>query len=346
MTRATLTIDTDAVVANWQALDALSGSVVQTGAVVKADAYGLGVGPVAKILQNAGARRFFVALASEGAELREVLGPTAEINIFSGHMDGDTDHILRHDLTPMLNSPEQVQRHQEMGNFHAYGIQIDTGMGRLGMQPSDWVTLNHSRLRPSLVMSHLACADEPNHPMNSKQLATFRELTDGLGYQRSLSATGGILLGPDYHFDLTRPGIGIYGGLPFADARAVARLLLPVIQIRTLKTGETVGYGNTWTAKRSSQVATVAGGYADGLLRSLSSIGKLYAGEKPCPILGRVSMDLISVDVTDLGHVPEHLDILCKHQTIDQLAGMASTIGYEILTSLGARYDRRYISTP
>ena len=341
MSNPNLIIDTDAIAANWQALDAMTGC--QTAAVVKADAYGLGVGPVAKRLQNAGATRFFVALANEGAELRDVLGPKPEINIFSGHMDGDTDVILRHGLTPVLNSPEQLKRHQTMPDMHPYGIQIDTGMGRLGMQPSDWVALNHSSLQPTLVMSHLACADEPDHAMNAKQLATFRELTDGFGYQRSLSATGGILLGPDFHFDLTRPGIGMYGGEPFADARSVVTLSLPVVQTRALKPGDTVGYGNTWAARMPSKIATVAAGYADGLLRSLSGQGQLYSDGTPCPIVGRVSMDLITVDVTHLENAPETLDILCKQQSVDQLAGMAGTIGYEILTSLGARYDRRYI---
>ena len=342
MSNATLTIDLDAIAANWRALAALSGAAAQTGAVVKADAYGLGVAPVAKRLADTGATRFFVALASEGVELRKILGPDAEINIFSGHMQGDTDLILRHKLTPILNSPEQLLRHQEMGKLHPFGIQIDTGMGRLGMQPLDWLALNHEQLRPSLVMSHLACSDEPGHPMNAQQLSVFKELTDGLGYQRSLSATGGILLGPDYHFDLTRPGIGLYGGLPFEGGRPVVELSLPVVQIRNLQPGDTVGYGNTWAARKVTKIATVAAGYADGLLRSLSNKGQLFAAGTACPIVGRVSMDLITVDVSHLDHTPDTLEILCKQQNIDQLATLGGTIGYEILTSLGPRYKRRY----
>ncbi len=342
MSNATLTIDLDAIAANWRALAALSGDAAQTGAVVKADAYGLGVGPVAKRLAQAGATRFFVALASEGAELRGILGPNAEINIFSGHMQGDTDLILQHNLTPMLNSPEQLQRQQNMGDSHPFGIQIDTGMGRLGMQPPDWAALNHGQLRPTLIMSHLACADQPDHPMNAHQLKVFLQLTDGLGFQRSLSATGGILLGPDYHFDLTRPGIGLYGGLPFESGDPVVELFLPVVQIRILQPGNTVGYGNTWTARKTTKIATVAAGYADGLLRSLSNNGQLFAAGAACPIVGRVSMDLITADISNLDHTPDTLDILCEQQNIDQLATLAGTIGYEILTSLGLRYQRRY----
>ena len=192
----------------------------------------------------------------------------------------------------------------------------------------------------TLVMSHLACADEPDHPANDAQIKTFLSMTAGLRCPRSLAATGGILLGPDYHFDLTRPGIGLYGGLPFAAARPVVTLDLPVIQTRNLKTGETAGYGCAFVAARDTVIATVSAGYADGLIRAMSGNATLYAGDQPCPLAGRVSMDLLTVDVTDLDVVPDSLQILGPHQTVDQLAETAGTIGYEILTSLGPRYDR------
>ena len=195
---------------------------------------------------------------------------------------------------------------------------------------------------PRLVMSHLACADEPDHPMNAQQLACFKEMTDGLDVRRALSATGGILLGPDYHFDLVRPGIGLYGGLPFEDAKSVVRVECPVIQVRDVAAGETVGYGNTWSAERPSRVATISAGYADGILRAISNNAVLFDGDTPCPLVGRVSMDLITVDVTHLPHPPRALDLICAHQTVDELAQNAGTIGYEILTSLGGRYTRRY----
>jgi len=196
--------------------------------------------------------------------------------------------------------------------------------------------------RPRLLVSHLACADEPGHPMNHHQLATFRAMTEGCEVPRSIAATGGILLGPDYHLDLTRPGIGLYGGAPFTDAYPVVALDLPVIQIRDVAQGETVGYGGAWTASGPVRIATLAAGYADGVLRYLTNRATVWAGDTPCPVVGRVSMDLLTVDVTHLPEVPESLALLGAHQGIDDLAEAAGTIGYEILTALGDRYRRRY----
>jgi len=218
-------------------------------------------------------------------------------------------------------------------------------MNRLGMEAADWAAtrpmLEAGAL--TLVMSHLACADEPDRAENASQLKQFIDMTAGVTAPRSLSATGGILLGPDFHFDLTRPGIGLYGGLPFKDAQPVVRLSLPVIQIRDVAEGEFVGYGGSFIAKRPTRIATVSAGYADGLIRHMSSIAQLHDEERLCRLAGRVSMDLLTVDITDLPGTPEHLDILGPHQTVDTLAEAAGTIGYEILTSLGPRYQRRYI---
>ena len=180
--------------------------------------------------------------------------------------------------------------------------------------------------------------------MNAWQLGQFRQMTEGLGVPRSLSATGGILLGPDYHFDLTRPGVGLYGGQPFAESRPVARLSLPVIQLREVAAGEAVGYGCSWEAQTPARIATVASGYADGLHRVLSNNAQLWSGDTPCPLVGRVSMDLITVDVTDLPEDPGYLTLLGPHQGVDRLAAAAGTIGYEVLTSLGNRYSRQYLS--
>lgn len=337
-----LHIDLDAVIANWRALDALSAG--ETGAVVKADGYGLGAAQVARALAGAGARSFFVATAREGADLRDVLGPSAEIYVFSGHMAGDTDPIRDAALIPLLNSAEQAARHRAALPDAPYGVQLDTGMNRLGLEAADWAGLRDGlETGPMrLVMSHLACADEPAHAQNAAQLAAFTAMTEGVTVPRSLAATGGILLGPAYHFDLTRPGVGLYGGLPYASARPAIRLSLPVVQVRDLAPGETVGYSATYTAPAPRKIATVSGGYADGLIRALSGRATLYAGDTPCPVAGRVSMDLITVDVTGLRDMPDHLDILCPAQTVDDLAEAAGTIGYEILTSLGARYDRLY----
>ena len=342
MSTGRLAIDLSAVVANWRALDAMTAC--ETGAVVKANAYGLGAVEVARALARAGVRKFFVAVAEEGAELRRAVGPGPVILVFSGHMEGDSNLIRDHDLTPMINSVDQMLRHVERTPRQSFSIQLDTGMNRLGIEPEEWAALRDIAIAqmPILIMSHLACADEPDHPMNAKQLRIFRELTAGIDVPRSLSATGGILLGPEWHFDLTRPGIGLYGGLPFAQAQPVVTLDLPVIQIRELAPGETVGYGNTWTAPRRSRIATVAAGYADGLIRAMGPRAWLYHGDTACPVRGRVSMDLITVDVSGLAHEPERLTILGRQQGVDELARAAGTIGYEILTSLGPRYVRSY----
>lgn len=346
MATASLTIDLDAIAANWRALDRMSSSATQTAAVVKADAYGLGMTRVARTLAQAGARRFFVAATEEGAALRQILGPGPEINILSGHMAGDTDMIADLDLVPMLNSLDQITRHFEALPGRPFGIQLDTGMNRLGMEPDDWAAVAQIVLDagPQLLMSHLACSDAPNAALNAQQLATFHALTDGLGIPRSLSATGGILLGKDYHFELTRPGIGAYGGAPWADALPVVGLSLPVIQTRMVEAGEYVGYSMGFQATRPTHVATLAAGYADGISRATAQKGKLWHGDQPCPILGRISMDMIAVDITHLTETPTALDLIGPHQGVDAVGAFSGTIGYEVLTSLGGRYNRRYLS--
>lgn len=336
-----LQIDIGAIVANWKALAAKAPGA-RAAAVVKADGYGLGAAHVAPALYEAGARDFFVALAQEGRAIRPLLPDDARINVLSGHMAGE-------DLTglvPVLNSPEQFFRDRTTRPGQPFAIQLDSGMNRLGMEPAEWAGLRDEAIaaRPDFIMSHLACADEPDHPANAAQLTAFREMTEGCDVPLSLAATGGILLGPDYHFDLVRPGVGLYGGMPFADARQVVRLSLPVIQTRSVQPGELVGYGATWYAGAATRVATVAAGYADGVLRALSSSGaSLYAGGVACPIVGRVSMDLITADVSALSQVPEALDLICDEQPIDAVADFAGTIGYEILTSLGNRYPRTWL---
>ncbi|MCR8550209.1 alanine racemase [Salipiger sp. P9] len=342
MAQAQLTIDLAAIRANWRALAQLTTG--EAGAVVKANAYGLGVERVVPALAAEGARRFFVAAAEEGIAVRRALGPGPEICVFSGHMDGDAAVLRDHRLTPMINSIDQMLRHVEALPGHPFGIQLDSGMNRLGMEPAEWSALRDIALaqKPVLLMSHLACADEREHGMNDFQLRSFRAMTDGIDVPRSLSATGGILLGPDYHFEVTRPGVGIYGGLPFVEASPVVTLTLPVIQIRDVAPGEAVGYGNAFVARVPTRVATVAAGYADGIHRALAPKGSLWAGEIRCKILGRVSMDLITVDVTAVKQVPEHLELLGPHQGIDTVADAVGTIGYEILTSLGSRYARSY----
>ncbi|TPE50746.1 alanine racemase [Amaricoccus solimangrovi] len=346
MARARLTIDLDAIASNWRALASIAGPRVETAAVLKADAYGLGADRVGPALAAAGARSFFVALAEEGAALRAALGPGPSIRVLGGLMPGDAALCREATLTPCLNSPAQLAEFEAELPGARCALQIDSGMRRLGFAPAE-LTACAGRLRalrPDLVMSHLACADVPGHPCNAVQLDRFTEGSALFpGVPRSLAATPGTLLGPAWHFDLVRPGIGLFGGLPFAAALPVVRLALPVIQTRAVAPGEPVGYGAAWTAERPSVVATVSGGYADGLLRAIASGGvALYAGETACPLIGRVSMDLLTVDVTDLAEVPAELEILNAHQGVDDLARAAGTIGYEILTSLGDRYERVY----
>ncbi|MEM9523038.1 MAG: alanine racemase [Pseudomonadota bacterium] len=345
MGTGTLTIDLNAIVDNWRALDAMSPPRVATAAVVKADGYGLSARHVARKLTDAGVRQFFVAVAEEGAAVRRAVGPEPTINVFSGHMAGDAALLSRDNLIPMLNSIKQYARHLQQLPGHPFGVQLDTGMNRLGMEPEEWAVAAGDMLEkePILMMSHLACADDPGDPMNERQLMTFRRLTDGISVPRSLAATGGILLGSHYHFDLTRPGIGIYGGAPFTTAKTVIRLSLPVIQVRTLTPGESVGYGAAWTARDHAEIATVSAGYADGFVRRLGDRAMLYSGDTPCRLAGRVSMDLLTVDVSHLDEAPDHLDLFCDAQNVERLAGAAGTINYEILTQLGGRYGRTYI---
>jgi len=348
--RARLTIDLGAVVANWRELDAASGPEVETAAVLKADGYGLGAGPVGRALAGAGAQSFFVALAEEGAALRDTLGPGPAIFVFAGLMAGDAKLCQRFQLTPCLNSVAQMNDFIHQCDGLPCAVQVDSGMHRLGLEPAELGSVAHlmPRLAPRLVISHLACADEPGHPQNERQRAAFVALAARVpGARRSLGATGGVLLGPAFHFDMTRPGVGLYGGLPFAGARPVVTLSLPVVQVREVAPGEAVGYGATWVAAGPSRIATVAAGYADGLLRALGGHGmKLWAGNAACPVVGRVSMDLITVDVTGLREVPDALEVLNGVQGVDALAAAAGTIGYEILTGLGARYERVYLGNP
>ena len=340
MSTATLNIDLEAIADNWRALANIAQ--VETAAVVKANGYGLDSGRVGQHLAAAGARQFFVAVAEEGVILRRAIGSGPSISVFSGHMAGDAEAISGAKLTPIINSVDQMLRHVEALPGHPFGLQLDTGMNRLGMEPAEWSALRDIALaqNPTLIMSHLACADDPSHPMNEIQRAAFDDMTQGLDVPRSLSATGGIMMGPDYHYDLVRPGIGLYGGLPFADAKPVVSLDIPVIQIREVAVGETVGYSNAWTAEVPSKVATISAGYADGLIRAMGAKAIVYANGVAVPVIGRVSMDLITVDVTSLSKMPDTLQLLGPHQTVEDVSGFAGTIGYEILTSLGARYKR------
>ena len=343
---ARLTVDLDAIATNWRALDGISPPEVETAAVVKADGYGCGAERVGPALARAGARTFFTALPAGAARLRRILGSEPVIYVLDGFEPEDETTFRTHDLRPVLNSRRQVERWFAACPGMPAAVQIDTGMNRLGMEEVEVPPLpTDGSVR--LVVSHLACADEPESPFNRAQLLEFGRMAESLsppGAVLSLSATAGILLGPEYHFGLTRPGVGLYGGLPFADAKHVVELTVPVIQIRDLAAGEIVGYGASWVAERPSRIATIAAGYADGLIRAIGNRAHAFHGGRPLPIVGRVSMDLITLDVTDAPEIApgDHVELLGPNQTVDELADAAGTIGYEILTSLGSRYVRRY----
>lgn len=352
MATAKLTVNLSALQRNWKSLHRVSAPSTETAAVVKADGYGLDAARVAVALQSVGAKSFFVAAAEEGVAVRQAV-TDATIYVFSGYMGNDAPLYASHNLIPLINSPQQLQTWKSDRGNQAFGIQLDTGMNRLGFEPNEFQAIDNAANDSCLLISHLACADEPPHPLNKQQLACFCQMTDALasnqGITRSLAATGGTLLGPEFHFDLVRPGIGLYGGLPFSQAEPVVTLSLPVIQSRKVLAGETVGYGATWQAETTTTVATLAAGYADGILRAVGAgTGKplaVYSGNTACPIIGRVSMDMLTVDISALDSVPAELQLLNSMQGVDTVAAAAGTIGYEILTACGQRYEREYVHT-
>lgn len=340
-----LTIDLGAIRRNWQALDALTPPDCETGAVVKADAYGCGIAKVGPTLWHAGCRCFFVATPEEGAQLRDAVGPQARIHMLSGYSADERTAFEGHDLRPILNAREQVSAWMN-GPAAPAMLQLDTGMNRLGLEAAELAAMGPLPDCLTHLISHLACADLPDHPQSDRQRRAFLEMTHGHGVKRSLAATAGMLRGPDWQFDLTRPGIGLYGGWPYDDAAPAVTLEVPILQVRDLAEGETVGYAATWRAQRPSRIATIAAGYADGLIRAMGSGGATgFIHRHPAPFAGRVSMDLITLDVTDCGQVQvgDQVEILGPCQSIDDLARATGTIGHEILTSLGGRYRRRYL---
>jgi len=354
-----LTIDLDAIVDNYRVLQRRSAPA-ETGAAVKADAYGLGAERVAPALAGAGCRSFFVAHLDEGIALRRIL-PAAWIAVLHGPPAGAERDLVEHRLTPVLSEPGQVTRWAKLATHTPSRLsailQIDTGMTRLGLGRTEVEALvaDHAilnALRLTTVMSHLACADEPLHPLNAAQLARFDELRALLPpLKASLANSSGIFLGPGSHFDLVRPGVALYGVNPAPGQknpmRPVVRLTAPVIQLRHLEGPAAVGYGARHRSEAGRRIATVAVGYADGYLRSLSGCGHASIDGLRVPVVGRVSMDLITLDVTE---VPESrvepgqaIDLIGEGCDLDALAAKAGTIGYEILTSLGGRYLRRYL---
>ncbi len=359
-TAGILTVDLDAVAANWRTLAArMAGR--PCAAVVKADGYGLGAAPVARRLAAEGCTIFFVAHVEEGVALRRALADTPEAEIFVLHgLARDAAALCaRHRLAPCLNDPDQVriwlERCARTGPMPA-ALQVDTGMTRLGLDPDALDRLDPAiGALPGLVlMSHLACADEPDHPLNRQQQAAFAALRTRFPAARaSLANSAGLFLGEDYRFDLGRPGYALYGGNPTPSApanpmRPVVRLQAPVLQLREVRQPRTVGYGATAQTGPPAWIATLAVGYADGYLRALGNRGAVFVDGCACPVTGRVSMDLLTVDVSAARRAGSEIapgtlvDLIDDDHTIDHVAARAGTIGYEILTGLGSRWRRRW----
>lgn len=355
---AFIDVDLDALAANYQHFcDAAPGCNV--AAVVKANAYGLGLGPCARTLAEAGCTVFFVAQLEEGQALRALL-PGVTIFVLNGPIAGTEDVFLAERLIPVLNSPDQVHAWSAAAAGKAQrvptALHLDTGMNRLGLSAAEVTALaaNPQLLSPfdvKLIMSHLACAEDDGNPLNRQQLQEFDRLRQLLPpAPASLANAAGIFLGPHYHYDLVRPGIGLYGANPISPkpspVKPVVSLRARVLQIREAEAGNHVGYGATHTVKTPARLAVVAAGYADGILRSLSNKGAAWAAGRRVPVVGRVSMDLITLDVTDIPPLDikpgELVELIGPNLPIEEVADAAGTIAYEVLTGLGHRCVRLY----
>jgi alanine racemase len=361
---AHLSIDLDAIRANYRLLRDQAGPAACAG-VMKADAYGLGMAFVAPALVREGCRVFFTAHVDEGMRLRALVPADATIYVLHGPPPGATRAFLEHDLIPVLNDPAQIAdwraAARASGRVLPAAIQFDTGMSRMGLAPGDLQAVLDdpallAGIRPVLAMSHLACADEPAHTMNALQCERFRA---GLGKLRerfpglagSLANSSGIFLGGAFHHQLARPGAALYGINPQPGTvnplRQPVSLEASIVQSRTVQAGDVVGYGAHFTASGPTRIATISIGYADGWLRSLSGRGHAFIDGTRVPVVGNVSMDSITLDVS---RIPEArvapgqlVELLGPHQSVDEVALGAGTIGYEVLTRLGSRFHRSYL---
>jgi alanine racemase len=359
-----IAVDLAQLRANWKAL-AAHVAPAECGAVVKANAYGVGAHRVVPALFEAGCRSFFVATLDEATKVRP-LAPGAAIYVLDGLLPHTARELARLGAVPVLTSLEEVRTWaslaRERSSAPPAALHVDTGLNRLGMSAADASVLARDpvllrRLGVSLVMSHLACADTPAHPMNREQLDTFTRVHASFPATRaSLAASDGLLLGPDYHFDLVRPGYALYGGQAApgrtAPVAPVVRVSAMILQVQEVAAGARVGYAASYRAASSRRIATIAAGYADGVFRHASASndapgGVVAIGGRLAPIVGRVSMDLITVDVTDLGG-PEPkrgdwADLVSPELPLEAVGVAAGSIGYEVLTRLGPRFHRIYL---
>jgi alanine racemase len=357
-----LSVDLDAIVANWRKLEKTAVPAECAG-VVKANAYGCGAEPVARALATAGCKTFFVATLDEAKAVRAAV-PSAVIYTLDGLFQNCGDVYAKLDCRPVIGDLNELAEWdvfcRRSGWRGGAAIHLDTGMNRLGLTVAEAQgiipRINAGDHGITLVMSHLVSAEQLHSPLNAKQLTAFREIASLFsGVPASLSNSSGIFLGPQFQFDLVRPGAALYGINPTPEAdnpmQPVVELKARIVHMRSIERGETVGYGATWTARRPTKLAIVAAGYADGYYRAASASDGTRGAEvvvagKRCPVAGRISMDLMAVDITDLpagaarrGHM---VTLLGEGITVDELAHHFGTIGYEVLTSLGARYARVY----
>jgi alanine racemase len=357
-----LSVDLDAIVANWRKLEKTAVPAECAG-VVKANAYGCGIEPVSRVLAAAGCKTFFVATLDEAAAVRAAVPPAA-IYVLDGFFQNSGEAYAKIDCNPVIGDLNELAEWdvfcRRSGWNGGAAIHIDTGMHRLGLTTAEAQgiipRINAGDHGITLVMSHLVAAEQLNSPFNAKQLAVFREIASLFsGVPASLSNSSGVFLGAQFQFDMVRPGAALYGVNPTPEAdnpmQPVVGLKARIVQIRNVERGETVGYGGTWTARRPTRLAIVSAGYADGYFRAASANDGTRGAEvmvagKRCPVAGRISMDLMAVDVTDLpanaarrGHL---VTLLGEGITLDELAHHFGTIGYEVLTSLGSRYARIY----
>ena len=354
---ARLTVDLDALAANHAFLKSQAGAA-EVAPVVKADAYGLGLAPVARRLWAEGARTFFVARLAEGERLREALSPEAPtIYVLDGCPPGAAERLAAADLVPVLNSLPQLEAWATAASRRRLpaALHVDTGMNRLGLRPEEVAALvaapdRLGGLDVGLVMSHLACAEVPEHPLNRAQLEAFRKAAAHFPHARkSLANSAGIFLGEDYRFDMVRPGISLYGGGPLgrpdSRLRAVATLEAPILQVCAVGSGETVGYGAAYTAETPGRIAVLAAGYADGVLRSQSPGGYGWTGGMSHPFRGRISMDLIAMDLSGRpdAKAGDLVELLGADALLDEQAAAGGTVAYELLVRIGARARRTYV---
>ncbi|MGQ0559502.1 MAG: alanine racemase [Sphingosinicella sp.] len=335
-----LILDGDALAANWRWLAARGGAAAECGAAVKADGYGLGAREVVERLASAGCRHFFVATWAEA----DALGPLpqgAELSVLHGIGPGEMESALASPARPVLNSAEQVMRWRETGR--PCDLMVDTGINRLGLSVLQVESSLRNGLNIETLMSHLACGDE-DRPENEHQRQLFAEIAGRVPAKRaSLANSAGICLGADYAFDLTRPGVALYGGVPRREAegqiRQVARIEARIVQRRRVAAGQSVGYNATWTAERDGELAIVNIGYGDGYLRAFSGTGRALFEDKTLPVVGRVSMDLTAVRVDEAPQLAEG-DWLEFDYDLPRAAAQSGLTQYELLTNLGGRFDR------